>query len=45
MAENDIARLLQNAEFEEILQEERNADGINVDDINTDKMYIALVQI
>jgi hypothetical protein len=23
MAENDIARLLQNAEFEEILQEER----------------------
>jgi sugar lactone lactonase YvrE len=31
MAEDDIARLLQNAEFEEILPEERNADGINVD--------------
>jgi hypothetical protein len=28
---NDIARLLQNAEFEEILPEERNVDGINVD--------------
>jgi hypothetical protein len=26
MAEDDIARLLQNAEFEEILPEERNAD-------------------
>ena len=47
MAENDIAKLLQNAEFEEILLEEPNADGINVDDINTDKMknYFALVQI
>jgi hypothetical protein len=31
MAEDDIARLLQNAEFEEILPEERNVDGINVD--------------
>jgi hypothetical protein len=31
MAEDDIARLLQSAEFEEILPEERNADGINVD--------------
>ena len=31
MAEDDIARLLQNVEFEEILPEERNADGINVD--------------
>ena len=40
-----IARLLQNAEFEEILLEERNADGINVDKKNTDKIYIALVQI
>ena len=29
--EDDIARLLQNAEFEEILPEGRNADGINVD--------------
>ena len=46
MAEKDIARLLQNAEFEEILPEERNVDGINVDkQTNTDKMYIALVQI
>ena len=26
-----IARLLQNADFEVILPEERNADGINVD--------------
>ena len=41
-----IARLLQNAEFEEILLEERNADGIDVDKKkNTDKIYIALVQI
>jgi hypothetical protein len=31
MAEDDITRLLQNAEFEEILPEERNEDGINVD--------------
>ena len=31
MAEDDIARLLQKAEFEEILPEERNVDGINVD--------------
>ena len=31
MAEDDIARLLQNADFEVILPEERNADGINVD--------------
>ena len=31
MAEDDIARVLQNAEFEEILPESRNADGINVD--------------
>jgi hypothetical protein len=31
MAEDDIASLLQNAKFEEILPEERNADGINVD--------------
>jgi hypothetical protein len=30
MAEDDIARLLQNAEFEEILPEERNVHGINV---------------
>lgn len=29
--ENDIVRLLQNAEFEEILAEKHNADGINVD--------------
>ena len=46
MTEDDIARLLQNAEFEEILPEERNADSINVDKQKyTDKMYIALVQI
>ena len=31
MVEDDIASLLQNAEFEEILPEESNADGINVD--------------
>jgi hypothetical protein len=31
MAEDDIARLLQNAEFEEILPEKCNADSINVD--------------
>ena len=31
MAEDDIARLLQKAEFEEILPEQRNVDGINVD--------------
>jgi len=31
MAEDDIARLLQSAEFEEILPEECNADSINVD--------------
>ena len=31
MAENDIARLLQNAEFEEIQPEVRNTDVINVD--------------
>ena len=31
MVEDDITRLLQNAEYEEILPEERNADGINVD--------------
>ena len=31
MAEDDIARLLQNAEFEEILPEESNADDINMD--------------
>jgi hypothetical protein len=31
MTEDDIARLLQNAEFEEILPEECNADGINED--------------
>ena len=31
MADDDISRLLQNAEFCEILPEERNADGINVD--------------
>ena len=31
MVEDGIASLLQNAEFEEILPEERNADGINVD--------------
>jgi hypothetical protein len=31
MAEDDIARVLQNAEFEEILPESRNVDGINVD--------------
>jgi hypothetical protein len=29
MAEYDIARLLQNAEFEETLPEESNADDIN----------------
>ena len=46
MAEDDIARLLQNAEFLEILPEERNVDGINVDkQKNTEKVYIALVQI
>ena len=46
MTEDDIARLLQNAEFEEILPEERNADSIYVDKQKyTDKMYIALVQI
>jgi hypothetical protein len=28
--EDDIARLLQNADFEEMLPKERNADGINV---------------
>jgi hypothetical protein len=31
MTEDDIARLLQNVEFEEILPEERNADDINMD--------------
>jgi hypothetical protein len=31
MAENDIARVLQNAEFEEILPESRKEEGINVD--------------
>jgi hypothetical protein len=31
MAEDDIARLLQNVDFEEILPDERNTDGINVD--------------
>ena len=31
MTEEDIVRLLQTAEFEEILPEERNANGINVD--------------
>jgi hypothetical protein len=31
MAEDDIARLLQNAEFENILPEERNVGGINMD--------------
>ena len=31
MAEDDITRLLQNAEFEEILPEERNADITNFD--------------
>jgi len=31
MVEDDIARPLQNAEFEEMLPKERNADGINVD--------------
>ena len=45
MTEDDIARLLQNVEFEEILPEERNADGINGDKKNNDKTYIALVQI
>ena len=30
MEEDDIARLLQNAGFEEILPEERNADGTSV---------------
>ena len=47
MAEDDIGRLLQNADFEEFLPGECNADGINVDkqQITTDKMYIALVQI
>jgi hypothetical protein len=45
MAEDNITRLLQNAELEEILPEDHNADGINVDKKNTDKMYIALVQI
>jgi hypothetical protein len=29
MAGDDIAMLLQNAEYKEILPEERNADGIN----------------
>jgi hypothetical protein len=45
MVEDDITRLLQNAEYEEILPEERNAHGLNVDIKNTGKMYIALVQI
>ena len=46
MVKDDIASLLQNTEFEEILPEERNADSINVDKQKyTDKMYIALVQI
>jgi hypothetical protein len=46
MTEDDVARLLQNAEFEEILLEECNSDSINVDkQKNTDKMYIALVLI
>ena len=46
MGEDDIVRLIQNAEFEEILPEEHNVDGINVDkQRNTDKLYIALVQI
>jgi hypothetical protein len=41
MEEDDIARLLQNAEFEEILPEERNVHGINVDkQTNTNKMYM-----
>ena len=31
MVEDDITRLLQNAEYEEILPEERNADIINLD--------------
>jgi hypothetical protein len=31
VAEDDIARLLQNAESENILPEERNVGGINVD--------------
>ena len=34
MAEDDIARLLQNAEFEEILPEESNAADINMDNKN-----------
>jgi len=39
MVEDDIARLLQNADFEVILPEERNADGINVDKQHTQKIY------
>jgi hypothetical protein len=31
MSEDDIGSLLQNAKFEEILPEERNADDINMD--------------
>ena len=45
MAEDDIARLLQNADFDEILPEESKTDDINVNKKITDKMYIALVQI
>jgi hypothetical protein len=38
MAEDDIARLLQNVDFDEILPDERNADGINVDKQQVYKM-------
>jgi site-specific recombinase XerD len=31
MVDDDIPKLLQNAEFEEILPEKHNADGFNVD--------------
>jgi hypothetical protein len=43
MAENDIARLLQNAEFEEILPEERNVHGINVDKQTNMYYYIIIM--
>ena len=34
MAEDDITRLMQNAEFEKILPEKSNTDDINVDNKN-----------
>jgi hypothetical protein len=40
MAEYDIARLLQSAEFEETLTEESNADDINMDKKNLIKYIL-----